>query len=234
MKFSFLTFLKEMTSVQKVFLLLQLLAAIFAVISAPDTPGLYTHNLQFLPLVLALPFFIPKCLWNHSIKSKFATHVFWFSGIAFLGLALDYLFKSHAGIVQLAIATLPAFAIWLFRFIRWNINSIRQKECLQALAFSSISWGSYALAFPPLPLGILAPLLLVPWFLVLSRYSKQAVLFATFWSGMLYNTINYYWIYNVMKVGPAGLILFGLFLLICYFSLYNVCLLYTSPSPRDS
>lgn len=222
MKFSFLTFLKEMTTVQKVFLLLQLFWAGFAVISAPDTPGLYTHNLQFLPLVFALPFFIPKCLWNKSIKSKFATHVFWFSGIAFLGLALDYLLKSHAGIVQLAIATLPAFAIWLFRFIRWNINSIRQKECLQALAFSSISWGSYALAFPPLPLGILAPLLLVPWFLVLSRYSKQAVLFATFWSGMLYNTINYYWIYNVMKVGPAGLILFGLFLLICYFSLYNV------------
>ena len=74
-----------------------------------------------------------------------------------------------------------------------------------------------------MPLGPAALLLLVPWFIVLSRFSRGQALFATFWSGMLYNSINYYWIYNVMHVetAPSGLILLGLFLLIAFFSAYN-------------
>lgn len=215
-------FFKKSTKVQKTFFALQLACAIFAVFSAPKIPGLYVNFLQLLPLILSIPFFIPKLKFNESIRTKAASHLFLISSIAFISLALDYLLKSHAGLVLLGISFIPAGLIWIFRFIRWNYHCVKTKECLIALAFSSIAWGAYALAFPPLPLGAAAMFLLVPWFLVLARHSKNAALFATFWSGMLYNTINYYWIYNVMKVGPAGMILFGLFLLICYFSLYNV------------
>lgn len=215
-------FFKKSTKVQKTFFALQLVCAIFAVFSAPKIPGLYVNFLQLFPLILSIPFFIPKLKFNESIRTKATSHLFFISSIAFISLALDYLLKSHAGLVLLGISFIPAGLIWIFRFICWNYHCVKTKECLIALAFSSIAWGAYALAFPPLPLGAAAMILLVPWFLVLVRHSKNAALFATFWSGMLYNTINYYWIYNVMKVGPAGMILFGLFLLICYFSLYNV------------
>lgn len=215
-------FFKNSTKAQKIFFLLQIVSGLFAIITAPKVPGLYVNFLQLLPIAFALPFFIPKCGFNISIRKKFPTHVFFFSAVSFLTLAIDYLLKGHGAIILLALSFIPAGLIWIFRFIRWNFYCVKTKECLIALAFSSIAWGFYALAFPPLPLGPGAMLLLVPWFLVLSRHSKKACLFATFWAGILYNTINYYWIYNVMKVGPAGMILFGLFLLICYFSLYNV------------
>ena len=41
---------------------------------------------------------------------------------------------------------------------------------------------------------------------------------------MIYNTINYYWIYNVMNVdsAPSGLICLGVMLLIAFFSAYSV------------
>ena len=41
---------------------------------------------------------------------------------------------------------------------------------------------------------------------------------------MIYNTVNYYWIYNVMNVdsAPSGLICLGVFLLIAFFSAYSV------------
>ncbi|MBO7513196.1 MAG: apolipoprotein N-acyltransferase [Fibrobacter sp.] len=112
---------------------------------------------------------------------------------------------------------------WIILFARWNFRHIKTKESRTALILSCIAWGLYALAYPPMPLGPAALLILVPWFIVLSRFSRGQALFATFWSGMLYNSINYYWIYNVMHVetAPSGLILFGLFLLIAFFSAYN-------------
>ncbi|MBO6076449.1 MAG: apolipoprotein N-acyltransferase [Fibrobacter sp.] len=112
---------------------------------------------------------------------------------------------------------------WIILFARWNYKHIKTRESRTALFLSCFAWGLYALAYPPMPLGPAALLLLVPWFIVLNRFNRGQAMFATFWSGMLYNSINYYWIYNVMHVetAPSGLILLGLFLLIAFFSAYN-------------
>ena len=86
------------------------------------------------------------------------------------------------------------------------------------LALSSLAW---ALCYPPFPLGPLAFIVLVPAFVLTLRLSlKQA-----FWyhciSGIVYNVVMYWWIYNVMKVGPALIIGSGLILLILFLSFFN-------------
>ena len=189
----------------------------------PDTPGLYTQVLQVLPLVITFPFLIIK-----DVRKNFKRTLFAFAIISFAFLALDYNLGDinkigHAGLIQLILTACPIGLFWIALFARWNFRHIKTKESRTALILSCFAWGLYALAYPPMPLGPAALLLLVPWFIVLSRFSRGQALFATFWSGMLYNSINYYWIYNVMHVetAPSGLILLGLFLLIAFFSAYN-------------
>ncbi len=211
--------LKPIPKIYWIYAALVLVAEIAIFVNRPDTPGLYTQNLQFAPIAVAAVFFVLR-----PIRKNFRLSFYTYTAIAFFFLALDYLSKSHAGLIQISVTFLPAFLFWMFLFIRWNYRKIKEKESRQALALSLIAWGFYALAFPPLPLGPAAPILLVPWFIVLNRCKRGTIMFATFWSGMLFNTINYYWIYNVMHVetAPSGLILFGLVLLIAFFSVHNV------------
>lgn len=206
-----------------VFFFLVLISEIVAFALRPEKPGLYTHNLQYLPLALAIPFLFFKPI-RQDIRRWFYT----LAAIAFLFLALDYNLADfngagHAGLAQIIVTACPVGLYWIALFCRWNYRHLRDKESLVALLLSTFGWGLYAFAYPPMPLGPAALLLLVPWFIVLNRYSRGQALFATFWSGMVYNAINYYWIYNVMHVetAPSGLILFGLFLLIAFFSAYN-------------
>lgn len=211
--------LKPIPKIYWIYAALVLVAEIAIFVNRPDTPGLYTQNLQFAPIAVAAVFFVLR-----PIRKNFRLSFYTYTAIAFFFLALDYLSKSHAGLIQISVTFLPAFLFWMLLFIRWNYRKIKEKESRQALALSLIAWGFYALAFPPLPLGPAAPILLVPWFIVLNRCKRDTIMFATFWSGMLFNTINYYWIYNVMHVetAPSGLILFGLVLLIAFFSVHNV------------
>ena len=217
------TRLKALPKVYWIYIAILFVAEIIAFSLRPDTPGLYTHVLQILPLVVTLPFLIFK-----NIRKNFKRTLFAFAIISFIFLALDYNLGDlnrigHAGLIQLILTACPIGLFWIILFARWNFRHIKTKESRTALILSCIAWGLYALAYPPMPLGPAALLILVPWFIVLSRFSRGQALFATFWSGMLYNSINYYWIYNVMHVetAPSGLILFGLFLLIAFFSAYN-------------
>lgn len=211
--------LKPIPKIYWIYAALVLIAEVAVFANRPDTPGLYTENIQFVPIAVAAAFFVFR-----PIRKNFRLSFYSYSAIAFFFLALDYLSESHAGLIQISVTFLPAFLFWMLLFVRWNYRKIREKESRHALALSLIAWGFYALAFPPLPLGPAAPILLVPWFIVLNRCKRGTIMFATFWSGMLFNTINYYWIYNVMHVetAPSGLILFGLVLLIAFFSVHNV------------
>lgn len=192
-------------------------AVVFAL--HPDDPGLYQQKIQFIPLTLTLPF-----LFFRDTRKNFKRYFYTYFFAAFAALAIDYLANGHAGLFQITTTFCPAFLYWIIIFARWNFARFKERESRAALALSTIAWGFFALAFPPLPLGPAALVLLVPWFTVLNNYSRKAIIFATFWSGMLYNAINYYWIYNVMHVdaAPGGLILFGLVLLIAYLTAYNV------------
>lgn len=189
----------------------------------PDKPGLYTQALQVLPLAVTVPF-----LFFKDTRKNFKRTLFTFAIVSFAFLALDYNIGDlnkigHAGLIQLILTACPIGIFWIILFARWNYKHIKTRESRTALFLSCFAWGLFALAYPPMPLGPAALLLLVPWFIVLNRFSRGQAMFATFWSGMLYNTINYYWIYNVMHVetAPSGLILLGLFLLIAFFSAYN-------------
>ena len=190
----------------------------------PNEPGLYTEYSQFAPLAVALGFLFVR--ENHK---NFRRSIYTYGISQFLFLALDYTLgdakgAGHAGLYQIATLFVPLFIFWLVLFARWNVFRFREADSRRALLLSIIAWGLFGFAFPPLPLGPAALVLLVPWFIVLNRFNRNTAIFATFWSGMVYNTINYYWIYNVMHVetAPSGLICLGVMLLIAFFSAYSV------------
>lgn len=200
------------------------IAELVAFALRPNEPGLYSNPVQFAPLAIALGF-----LFTSEARKNFRRHIYTYGILQFAFLALDYTLGDstgvgHAGLYQIATLALPLFIFWLVLFARWNVARIREFDSRRALLLSGIAWGLFAFAFPPLPLGPAALLLLVPWFMVLDRYNRNTAIFATFWSGMIYNTVNYYWIYNVMNVdsAPSGLICLGVFLLIAFFSAYSV------------
>lgn len=226
----FVNYIKSLPKIYWIYFGLIFIAEVVGFAMRPDEPGLYELGVQWTPLIVAVPFFIAK-----SIRKNFRRSLYTYSLLQFLFLALDYNISSHAGLVQLSTTVLPAFIFWVILFARWNFFRIREVDSRRALLLSVIAWGLYAFAFPPLPLGPAALLLLVPWFIVLNRYSRGSAIFATFWSGIVYNTINYYWIYNVMNVetAPSGLICLGVFLLITYFSAYNVLAAFVYTLAKD-
>ena len=202
-----------------IFLGLLFVAELGIYLVIPDKPGLYTWKPQFMPFIVALPFLFVK-----EARKPFNRFVYSYASLAFLFLALDYLVSGHAGLIQISVTFIPLGLYLLFRFGLWNFKRLREKDSRTALLLSTIAWGAMALAFPPLPLGPAALLLLVPWFLVMNRYSRSSAIFATFWSGMVYNGINYYWIFNVMNVetAPSAIIFLGVILLVAFFSAYSV------------
>ena len=86
------------------------------------------------------------------------------------------------------------------------------------IALCSLLW---ALCYPPFPLGWLSFLVLVPAFLATEDLAPRRAFSAWFLGGLLYNGVMYWWIYNVMKVGPAVVIGLGLICLILFLSLFN-------------
>ena len=211
--------IKTLPKAYWIFLGLLLLAELGIYLVIPDNPGLYTWKPQFIPFIVALPFLFVK-----NARKPFNRFVYSYASLAFLFLALDYLVSGHAGLVQISVTFIPLGLYLLFQFGLWNFKRLREKDSRTALFLSTIAWGAMALAFPPLPLGPAALLLLVPWFLVMNRYSRSSAIFATFWSGMVYNGINYYWIFNVMNVetAPSAIIFLGVVLLVAFFSAYSV------------
>ena len=210
--------------IYRVYFAVLLLAELFTFSIRPDEPGLYSDLMQFLPFAIALGF-----LCSRESRMHFRRHIYTYGILQFIFLALDYTLgddtgTGHAGLYQIATLFIPLFIFWLVLFARWNVARFREFDSRRALLLSSIAWGLFAFAFPPLPLGPASLVLLVPWFIVLDRYNRNTAIFATFWSGMIYNTINYYWIYNVMNVdsAPSGLICLGVMLLIAFFSAYSV------------
>lgn len=215
----FLNKLKALPKAYKIY------ASVLAVIELvlfflrPETPGLYAQLPQLLPIIAAIPFLFIK-----NARRPFSRFMNTYGIILFAFLALDYLTRSHAGLFQIVATFIPMMLYWFSLFFCWNKKLLKQKDARIALALATISWGFVAFAFPPLPLGPATLILLVPWFIALNRYNREIAVFATFWASMVYNTVNYYWIRNVMNVetAPAGLIFLGLILLIAYLSLFNV------------
>ena len=94
----------------------------------------------------------------------------------------------------------------------------RNPRALLVIAAASLAWG---FCYPPFPLGPLAFLVLAPLFAALSGLTGAQAFRYAFAGGILYNAVMYWWIYNVVKVGPALVIGAGLVVLILFLSLFN-------------
>lgn len=213
------SWIESLPRMYRIFLGLLFVAELGLYLVTPDEPGLYSWKPQFIPFIVALPFLLVK-----SVRKPFNRFVYSYALISFAFLALDYLAGGHAGLVQISVLFIPFGLYLLYRFGLWNFKRLRERDSRTALLLSTLAWGAMALAFPPLPLGPAALLLLVPWFIAMNRYSRSSAIFATFWSGMVYNGINYYWIFNVMNVetAPSAIIFLGVVLLVAFFSFYSV------------
>jgi apolipoprotein N-acyltransferase len=73
-------------------------------------------------------------------------------------------------------------------------------------------------------LGPLAFVVLVPAFIASMRLTTRQAFLYHFGGGIGYNIVMYWWIYNVMKVGPAAIIGMGLVVLILFLSFFNALL----------
>jgi apolipoprotein N-acyltransferase len=93
-----------------------------------------------------------------------------------------------------------------------------QKRPLFVIALCSLLW---ALCYPPFPFGLLSFVVLAPAFWATTALTPRRAFGTWFLGGLVYNTVMYWWIYNVMKVGPAFVIGGGLVLLIVFLSLFN-------------
>lgn len=210
--------MKTLSKHKKLILMLVLQALLFAVLLAPEPQGkLFWNGSHLLHLGLACGFIRAHKPWSQWWRSW----VLAFSGSQLVFLFAYYALRDSASTVYLAGGWIPLIVWGGIAFIRWNMKCLKDPQSIKALGFSALGWGLLAAAYPPLPLGPGGLIFLAPWFLVLWRAPERAALFATFWSGFLFNALSYYWIYNVVKVGPGPIIMAGLFLLISYFSLYN-------------
>ena len=226
----FLNKLKAIPRAYKVYVAVLVAIEFVLFLLRPETPGLYLQYPQLLPIAAAIPF-----LFFKNARRPFARFMNTYGIIVFAFLALDYLTRSHAGLFQIVTTFIPMMLYWFSLFARWNVKLFKQKDARIALALATISWGFVAFAFPPLPLGPAILVLLVPWFIMLNKYNRETAVFATFWASMVYNTVNYYWIRNVMNVetAPSGLIFLGLILLIAYLSLFNVLAAFTYSTVKN-
>ncbi len=226
----FLNKLKALPRAYKVYVAVLVAIEFVLFLLRPETPGLYLQYPQLLPIAAAIPF-----LFFKNARRPFARFMNTYGIIVFAFLALDYLTRSHAGLFQIVTTFIPMMLYWFSLFARWNVKLLKQKDARIALALATISWGFVAFAFPPLPLGPAILVLLVPWFIMLNKYNRETAVFATFWASMVYNTVNYYWIRNVMNVetAPSGLIFLGLILLIAYLSLFNVLAAFTYSTVKN-
>ena len=222
--------LKSFPKAYKIYVAVLMAIELVLFLSRPETPGLYTQLPQLLPIVAAIPFLFVK-----NARCPFPRFINTYGIIVFAFLALDYLTRSHAGLYQIVATFVPMAIYWFALFARWNVKHFKQKDSRIALALATCAWGFAAFAFPPLPLGPAMFVLLVPWFVVLNKFNRETAVFATFWASMVYNTVNYYWIRNVMNVetAPAGLIFLGLILLIAYLSLFNVLASFIYSTVKD-
>ncbi len=89
---------------------------------------------------------------------------------------------------------------------------------LPTLVVSALLW---AFCYPPLPLSVLAFVVLAPAFLATTTLAPKRAFRLWFLAGLVYNTAMYWWIWNVIKVGPVLAVGVGLVLLILFLSLFN-------------
>ena len=110
----------------------------------------------------------------------------------------------------------------LFGVARHLWRRRRDRRFLKLLGLNCLCSLLLACAYPPLPLGWLSFVLLAPWLWTLRRLEARDALTITFASSVLGGAAMYFWIYNVVSVGPPVGVVCGLVLLLCFLATFKV------------
>lgn len=96
-----------------------------------------------------------------------------------------------------------------------------KKSLLCQYLYMVLFYVLWALAYPPGPLGPMMVVVFAGMWWVSDQLSTKHAFWAHFVGGVFFNILTYYWVYNVIQVGPVFIILLGLALMVVFFSLLN-------------
>jgi hypothetical protein len=165
------------------FIFLQCIAGIILFALKPDSAGLYTFLPHGIPLLITIPF-----LFYSDFRKHFNKYLYFFAGIHFVFLTLDYTLNGHASVVSLGIIFIPVFFLVYF-ILCWNIHSGHEKSPDKPHSLH-LAWGFFACPFLHFTWVSERSLFGSMVYCTLSFLSSRVIRFI--WSGMLYNAIIYY------------------------------------------
>jgi apolipoprotein N-acyltransferase len=102
-----------------------------------------------------------------------------------------------------------------------------------------VSFLLLSLSFPPLILGWISIIVLIPWFVsvdvLLTRSGSFKIpLLASFWGAFFHNATMYYWITNVTKVGAPVILGAAVIVLVLFLSCFQAFQAYVFLKQKDS
>jgi apolipoprotein N-acyltransferase len=215
---------KLKSAIQKlpVFAGINLLVLILLSIIRPEET-LYMRGLDALAFLIPLGAFALGVPWRRAML-RFATLTLAFVMLFYEVQAFIYKDQHFVSLMFMALVALCFAVPGADAFVRWCYRELKKPGIGPALGWSLLSWAGLAFSYPPYPTPFISFVVLVPWMMVVLKSDASRARFVSYCGGLLYHSIGYYWISNVVKVGPPLMILLGLFLFISFFSLFYVLL----------
>lgn len=167
--------------------------------------------------------FLPLSLWWKS-NTRSRTVILWTSFLNLVFLHSYYFIHHQVIVISLLLGWGMPIAYCAYHLLKSSLRHFKDAQYRKYLFISILVWALFALCYPPLPLGPLAFVVFIPWLAILNKVSRGQAITLSFWAGFVHNAIMYYWIYNVIQVGPGPIVAVGLALLLSWFALFTVLL----------
>ena len=174
-------------------------------------------HLRVWDLLLFVPFLM---LWKNATLIRGT--ILWVGLFNFIFLHLFYTTNQVVIIPALLLGWGLGFVYMGIALLRGTYKHFKDSTYRKYFLLSLSSWVLLALCYPPLPLGYLVFVVLVPWMWAMSKVTRTQAITISFWSGFVHNAIMYYWIKNVIAVGPGAVVAIGLAMLLSWFALFSI------------
>ncbi len=142
--------------------------------------------------------------------------------IPIAALGSEYQLLRWIALVILVLLVIIPIGTVAVKMVLYLIRRLKDRRFRRLLLLNILFALLWAAAYPPLPLGWLSGVLLVPWLWTLRRTTLRDGMTITFVSAWCFSAAMYYWIYHVASVGPPVAVLGGLALLLGYLSLFHL------------
>jgi apolipoprotein N-acyltransferase len=198
----------------------------------------YVGSLGILQAVLFLLLLLPSSqvgllLRPHEVIYVLAGALFlkvvplrtWTLAMGYFHIPLLFAFYYAKGVGNLGNLLIIGLGLGLpgiVSFIKWSKLQLQLPMIGRDLSLTLISWVGLALSNPPLKIGYISFVVLVPWLWVLAKTNASRGMFVSYVGAVVYHVVGFYWISNVVKVGPPVVIILGLLLFVSFFSLFYV------------